>query len=124
MGVSEERVLAERAVRAIRSSNHRLLIIGLILSIGGILIMAWPDLRVAVGGGEPIGLTDWIVFGFVGADIAAIGVALSKAAFGRFDAEGHPQTWFVVVTAVPLLGPLVRWIVLRSEREAFDPGQG
>ncbi len=120
MGVSEERVLVERAARAIQGSNHRLLIIGLILSIGGILTMAWPDLRVAVGGGEPTGLTGWIALGLVGAVIAAIGISLIRAAFGRFDAEGHPQTWFVVVTAVPLLGAIVRWIVQRSEREAFD----
>ena len=98
--------------------------IGWVTVTAGIVVMAWPEMREAVNGGESPGLPILIATYVVGSVIAAIGLALTRAAFGRFDTEGRTQTWFVVVTSVPVLGRLIRWIVLRSERETvgFDEG--
>ncbi len=123
MGVTEELILARRAARAIRRADRRLLFIGSILTLGGGQIVVWPEVNQRLGGGEPA-FAVWFAATIIGGAVGAIGVSLLRAAFGRFDAEGHTQTWFVVVTAIPYLGSLIRWLVLRSEREVYDPGEG
>ena len=90
----------------------------------GIVIAVWWDLRESVWLEPPPDLAVEILTTLAGAVVAAVGVALLRAAFGRFDDDGRTQPWYVAVTAIPLLGRLIRWIVRRSEGEMVNPAGG
>lgn len=117
--MNDEHELAIKAARAVRGANKRLLATGVVVVLIGavLLILVDPWVNEMESLGEILRRAWAPTLSMI---VAGIGVSLIAASFGRFDKSGNRKTWYVVVTAIPLIEDLVRWVVRRQGKELVN----
>ena len=117
--MNEERELLLKAVEATRKANKRLLATGVVVVlIGAALLVLFDPWANDTGSLGEFSRRVWAQM--LAGIVAGIGVSLIAVSFGRFDESGNRKTWYVVVTAIPLIGDLVRWVVRRQGKELVN----
>ena len=117
--MNEERDLVLKAARAVRAASRSLLLTGIVVAVFGavLLIIADPWAADTNSLGEFLRRA-WAPL--LAAVVFTVGFSLIAAAFGRFDETGNRKTWYVVVSKIPIIGGLVRWIVKRHDKEQVN----